>query len=81
MKEHLNTGEGISNTEEQLKKFYTIFRDILDNYLEPTRTKEKKWMTHEILEMKEDRRKVKINDARANKITDKEIISAIRLAK
>lgn len=81
MKEHLSTKGEISNTEEELGKLHTITQDILDKYLKPTREKKKEWMSEEILDMMEDRRKVKNNDIATYKRIDKEIKNAIRNAK
>lgn len=35
IKEHLNTDEDISATEDELGKVYTVTQDIIDTYLKP----------------------------------------------
>lgn len=81
MIDDLNTGEDVGNTEKELGKLYTTTQDILDKYLKPTRTKKKDWMTGEILDMMEARRKVKNNDIATYNRIDKDIKNVIRFVK
>lgn len=81
MKEHLNVDEDIGDTEGELEKLRTTTQDILNKYLTSTEVKKKEWMTEEILDMMEDRRRVKSRDTAIYKKIDKDIKQAIRNAK
>uniref|UniRef100_A0A6P7GAQ2 Uncharacterized protein LOC114337589 n=1 Tax=Diabrotica virgifera virgifera TaxID=50390 RepID=A0A6P7GAQ2_DIAVI len=67
--------------DQEIEKLHTVSQDIREKFLKPPKIKKKSWMTNEILDMMEERRKSKDQDMSLYKRIDKDIKKAIRIAK
>lgn len=70
-----------TNIEENIHKLEETSQEILDKFLSPKKVKKKPWITDDILDMMDSRRKVKDRDKSTYRQINKDIRRAIREAK